>query len=252
MPRYFIPRDKIHTTLNRLPHWQQPNATYFASWRLADSMPREAVERWRKEKAAWMQRHPEPRTEEQEVAYQTAIWRKFEAWLDAGHGSCALKNSKAGEVVRTALMYHDGDRYLQHAWVVMPNHVHTLFTLSDGWTLDRVMHTWKSFTAHQAGLQWQKSYHDRLIRSPVHFQRSLDYIRENPLSARLPEGSYGWYERIEDTNRSGYVSAAEPSLPPDSTRCAEELSADSDRGKRRAGASPTITPPRSPSCTRGA
>src|SRR5262249_20681627 len=33
-----------------LPHWQQEGATYFVTFRLADSLPREVFQRWRQER----------------------------------------------------------------------------------------------------------------------------------------------------------------------------------------------------------
>jgi len=43
-----------------LPHWRQDGAMYFVTWRTADSMPRERVNQWNKERDAWLKAHPEP------------------------------------------------------------------------------------------------------------------------------------------------------------------------------------------------
>jgi len=51
-----------------------------------------------------------------------------EMYLDLGLGHVWLRDSRVAELVENALLYFDGKRYLLHAWVVMPNHVHALFT----------------------------------------------------------------------------------------------------------------------------
>jgi hypothetical protein len=54
-----------------------------------------------------------------------------------------------------------------HAWVVMPNPVHGLFTPEAGFTLVGNLHSWKSFTPKEAnrllsrsGQFWQEEYFD--------------------------------------------------------------------------------------------
>lgn len=92
-------------------------------------------------------------------------------------------------------------RYELHCRVVMPNHVHVLFSLKEGMKLEKVMATWKNYTASrinaelgQEGTLWQKDYFDRMIRDWDHFARVARYIRRNPVKAKLPEGEYSLYE----------------------------------------------------------
>jgi len=77
----------------------------------------------------------------------------------------------------------------------MPNHVHVLFQLEINHPLSEVLHSWKSFTAKainkslgRAGTLWQPEYWDRLIRSERHLSFYIDYIRNNPVKAKLPSG----------------------------------------------------------------
>src|SRR5437870_122672 len=91
--------------------------------------------------------------------------RRVEAYLDQGHGSCYLKNPNVAGMGQDALLFHDPKKYHLAAWVVMPNHVHMLFTPSSGETLPRIMHALKSFTSSEAnkmlgrsGRFWQKEY----------------------------------------------------------------------------------------------
>ena len=116
----------------------------------------------------------------------------METYLDAGHGSCFLKEARIAELVEKALHHFDGVRYRLLSWVVMPNHVHVLIDPLEGWALERIVHSWKSFTAHEAnrilgrqGDFWQHDYWDRFIRGPDHLRRAIEYIHANPVRAGL-------------------------------------------------------------------
>ena len=81
----------------------------------------------------------------------------------------------------------------------MPNHVHVLIEPFDGYTLESIVHSWKSFTAHKAnkilkreGPFWQNDYWDRYIRGPEHFQKAIAYIHNNPVVSKLASHPEDW------------------------------------------------------------
>ena len=81
----------------------------------------------------------------------------------------------------------------------MPNHVHALIETREGFPLAEVMHSWKSFTSHQAndllkrsGEFWQREYLDRFVRNAEHYQKVVDYIEENPVKAGLVKLKTDW------------------------------------------------------------
>jgi len=124
---------------------------------------------------------------------------KIEEYLDAGHGSCLLRQPAAAEIVQNALLHFDTERYRLIAWCLMPNHVHVIIECLPGHLLADVLHAWKSFTAHainktlnRTGPLWQKEYHDRFIRDAVHFQKALHYLEQNPVKARLVADKAEW------------------------------------------------------------
>ena len=85
------------------------------------------------------------------------------------------------------LRHFDGDRVLQIAWVVMPNHVHAVFVLNPAWSLEKIILSWKGFTARKinpllgrTGNFWQRDYFDRLVRDAKHLANCVRYIRRNP------------------------------------------------------------------------
>lgn len=196
-PTFLDPLTDIEKHGTKLPHWQQEGATFFVTFRLADSIPLAKLGPWQAARNAWLHLHPRPWTVETEREYHRLFSRELEAWLDAGSGACELRDPRASTVVGEALAYFEGQRCRQHAWVVMPNHVHTLFSLLGGHKLEELLHSWKSYSSKRInevlgrrGGLWQEDYHDRLIRSRTHFNNCFDYISRNPGQAKLRTGEY--------------------------------------------------------------
>ena len=196
-PIFFDPHSEIRHTQSRLPHWQQEHATYFITFHLGDSVPKSQRDRWQEERDAWLQLHPPPHTPEQTSEYHRRFTGEMEQWLDAGHGSCVLRRQECAALVADTLRHFDGERYRLAAWVVMPNHVHALLAPTEPWTLEQILHSWKSFSANRVnkllrrtGSLWQRDYFDRLIRDERHFANCLRYIRENPAKSQLNAGEY--------------------------------------------------------------
>jgi putative transposase len=213
--RFFNPFAETEVTANRLPHWQQKGAVYFLTFRLADAIPKLLLDQWSAEREAWLAHHPQPWTGEVEVEYHRRFSSAMERWLDAGHGSCALRDSECRAHVEDALRHFDCDRFVHIAWVIMPNHVHVLFvpkekqggavsyrpSLNHSWKLEEIVHSWKRHSAvrinrllGRTGTFWQKDYFDRLVRDQDHFANCVRYIRRNPVKAKLREGEYTLYE----------------------------------------------------------
>ena len=87
------------------------------------------------------------------------------------------------------------------SYVIMPNHVHALFTMHPKWELTKVVQTWKSHSGKlinqatgQTGTFWQKDYFDRIVPDFKHFGKCVRYIRNNPAKAKLRDGEFLLYE----------------------------------------------------------
>src|SRR5262245_11043522 len=100
---FLNPYAPIRQHKHRLPHWQQGSVYYFVSWRLADSLPKEKLARWTEEKTTWLQKNPPPWSSETEAEYHERFLRRIDDWLDAGEGSCLLKNPASRRRVANAL-----------------------------------------------------------------------------------------------------------------------------------------------------
>jgi REP element-mobilizing transposase RayT len=89
-----------------------------------------------------------------------------------------------------AIRFFDDKKYELHASVVLDDHVHMIINPTD--TLSKIMHSIKSFTAHEInkmsnrkGKVWQDESHDRVIRSEGELLEKINYIANNPIKADL-------------------------------------------------------------------
>jgi REP element-mobilizing transposase RayT len=182
-----------------MPHVDGPQLIQHVSFHLADSLPKEALEVMNAELKSLP---PKLRDAEKE--------KRIARFIDAGKGSCVLRVPKIAEMVQNAFLLFHGERYTLHAWCVMPNHVHVLFQPKAGWTMSKIVASWKSFTGRRisehkmrAGLEpgepsgkpnpiWHREYWDRYIRDQAHYANTVKYIHENPVKAGLVKKAEKW------------------------------------------------------------
>jgi putative transposase len=199
--KFLDPYADIRFTHNRVPHWQQDGAVYFITFRLADALPQNLLKQWQEERNAWLKWHPPPWSADVERDYYRRFSTKMENWLDAGHGTCVLRQRNCAKEIASALRHFDGTRVKIISFVIMPNHVHVLFAPLGGWPLEKIVHSWKRQSAVRinrlignSGMLWQRDYFDRIVRNEKHFARWVRYIRSNPKKAHLPSGTYILYK----------------------------------------------------------
>jgi putative transposase len=172
-----------------LPHFESREAMQHVTYHLADSLPADVLARFEDELRA-----VSPKRRDIERV------RRIQAWLDAGHGCCVLRERAVAEMIQSSFLHFDGERYRLLAWVVMPNHVHVLFQPLAGWTMAKIVASWKSFTGrriaeymdrvgwerqllawHSQGERrvWHREYWDRFMRNERHCERTVAYIHIN-------------------------------------------------------------------------
>jgi REP element-mobilizing transposase RayT len=171
-----------------LPHLDDPDQIQSVNFRLADAMPQPLVDAWLEELKTL-----------EEKDRRRELLRRVEKYLDAGHGSCALKMPEAARIVESALLFFHEDRYVLHAWTVMPNHVHVLFQPLPARRLGEILTSWKSFTSNKInrllgreGRFWFPEYFDRFMRNEEHFWNEVAYIENNPVAAGLCRRPEDW------------------------------------------------------------
>ena len=210
----FDPKVEAHIYEHCRPHWSQAGAVVFITFRLADSIPREVLARWDREKQEWLRvRGYDSRVQWQELLPQLseadrgAFLKEFnrcrEDFLDTCHGSCVLRRPELAKIVSDSLLHFDGERYRMGDFVVMPNHVHLLTVFASEAAMKSQCDSWMHYTAFRInpligskGKLWQQEPFDHLVRSIEQYDYLRDYIRKNPEKAKLPVGEYS-YRRFD-------------------------------------------------------
>lgn len=95
----FDPSEPVGNLSGNLPHWRQEGATYFVTFRTADSLPREKLQQWLDEREIWLRENPEPHSDAQRREYWERFPARFHYWLDQAHGACALREPNLRKIV---------------------------------------------------------------------------------------------------------------------------------------------------------
>jgi len=95
--------------------------------------------------------------------------------------------------------YRDLGRFAVHEYVVMPNHVHVLFSVDDGQSLGQIVQFLKGGFSHALGVAgfkmkavWQPGYYDHRVRDAGECLRIRNYIRSNPVRRGLADSPEGY------------------------------------------------------------
>jgi len=203
-------RSGVHTR-GYLPHVKREGARYFVTFRLADSLPKAVLLKYQAERAERLQQFHAQRDAAVKLGTKALkpetldqierdYFRKLEAYLDKGEGECWLKRPELADLVADAVRFFDGERYRLDAWVIMPNHVHTVFWPMPNHTVSRIVQTWKRYTAREANKLlnrigegfWQPEPFDHWIRSDAEHARCCRYVTNNPAKARLCDTPEAW------------------------------------------------------------
>ena len=187
-----VPRCRWHNR-GYLPHFECAELPQHVTFHLADSFVQNALRQLESE----LRFLPE---KDRSVERR----KRLEDWIDAGQGSCVLRRPAIADMTQASLLHFDAQRYRLLAWVVMPNHVHALFTPMVGWTVAQIVASWKKFTARKicdsrrgdregpTGPVWHREYWDRFIRDRRHLVQTIEYIHLNPVKARLVGAAESW------------------------------------------------------------
>ncbi len=174
-----------------LPHWEVVGGRYFVTVRFADSLPREAVE-----KLDEFERHLTnivPHSA-QFAALQREIFRALEKYLDAGTGSCPLRQPAAAQATLDEFSSLCDWHVTVRNFTVMPNHWHALIIpgAECSHSLSAIMKRLKGRTAKRIrhalggrGPVWQREWFDRWMRNDAEFEKCAACIRNNPVKAGL-------------------------------------------------------------------
>ncbi len=192
-----------------LPHIQPRGATFLVNFRLADSLPMEAMERLRAEADELKKCLLAIKDTKEKLLLRDKKQRElFDKWDDALHksqsGPLWLKEDEIAEIVADSIRYYDGKWFDVVAYCIMPNHVHLVLTPHEiseiaDYSLTKIMHNIKRNSANHAnkvlgrtGAFWQHESYDHVIRDEAEMERIIKYVLYNPVKAGLVKEQTEW------------------------------------------------------------
>jgi REP element-mobilizing transposase RayT len=187
-----------------LPHWKTAGATYFVTFRTADSLPSGVLRQIEARLRAWLRAHGLKSSEElgtlsaaQQFDYRKTVNEQEEQALNAGYGTCPFREARHREVLDALLRGHDGALYLLDEFVIMPNHVHVLVLPARDSSLSSITGSWKKHSARlvnaslgRSGKLWQAESFDHIVRTAQQLRQYRRYIAGNPVEAGLGAGEF--------------------------------------------------------------
>ena len=194
-------------------------ATFFVTFRLADSLPQCIVRKLKKEMEVEIERLKKKLPDHNLPLLRDIRKRhfgKYDHQLDKhSYGACFLRQNPAAEILQAKLHEYDGNFYELFAYSIMPNHAHILFNsaiqlddnqdrltneaLENYVQLDKVMQRIKGGSAHsinrllnRTGKFWAKDSYDHYVRNEKELINIAVYTLQNPVKAGLSENWESW------------------------------------------------------------
>ena len=192
-----------------LPHFQPRGFGFFITFRLANSLPREVVEKLLDEAKQLDESFLKTQALPEEYNLKTIEQQKlFEQWDIALHTSMSrnryLEDERVASIVVDSIRFHDKEWFDLEAFCIMPNHVHLVLTPMEkaegtDYSLAEITHNIKRNSSKQAnqilgrtGAFWQHENYDHVIRDSIELERIVQYVLYNPVKASLIENRQDW------------------------------------------------------------
>jgi REP element-mobilizing transposase RayT len=192
-----------------LPRFQPVYATFFITFRLADSMPLRVLHQLdyaHRRAMEELKRLPDP--EERRAQTYQEQRRALGKWDAALHASDAgprwLEETRVAAMLADTLRSGDGRSYSLHAFCIMPNHVHLVLTplpkeRDTFHSLAGILRSIKLHSARQinailvrSGGVWQHENYNHTVRDEQEYWRIVEYVLNNPVKAGLAREWQEW------------------------------------------------------------
>lgn len=188
-----------------LPHWQPGEAEYFVTFRLAGSLPVEAIKMLK----SYREQFQEEVGQNLKSEIQRKLFQKYEAILDKGEsGPTWLIEEKVAQTVQESIHFYDNKDFDLYAYCIMPNHVHLVFKtldfkkirgLENDYHVTNILQKIKSYSALESnkvlgrkGAFWQSESYDRVIRDFDELENTIAYTLNNPVKPGLVKHWRDW------------------------------------------------------------
>jgi REP element-mobilizing transposase RayT len=95
-------------------------------------------------------------------------------------------------IINDLNFYRNKFNFSLHGYVVMPDHLHVILTVSDRGNISEVMRDFKSHGSFEInkilkrkGNFWQEDFYEHCIRNEQDFEEKMNYIHLNPVRANF-------------------------------------------------------------------
>ena len=187
----------------KLPHYQPKQGVYFITFRLAFAIPQKYLNALNEFRAR-LEDNASPDNSENRVM----IKKKLIAFMDGAYTECPSELSLTADpaiatIVGEKIQSLHGSMYYLYAYTIMPNHVHLVIKPNpdrdNAVSLADIMKQIKGSTARsinllldRTGSIWYHEYYDYWVRNQEELYRIIEYIRQNPVKAKLVANAEDW------------------------------------------------------------
>jgi REP element-mobilizing transposase RayT len=155
-------------------------------------------------------RHSEKSASDSRVSFQRRqLHHTTPDWVKAGSiffitVCCERRdeNQLCHQEIGTALLdsaryYHLRERWFVRLLILMPDHFHALLSFPPDEKPAEVLRNWKSYTARQLLISWQRDFFEHRLRNEDELRLKADYIRQNPVRKGLITDASKWQYVLE-------------------------------------------------------
>lgn len=133
-------------------------------------------------------------------AHRTAPGSSYFVTTKCWQGRSVFQVAEVAEVLLSSIFhYRDSGTYLLHEFVIMPDHLHLMLTPGFQTSLEKTVQLIKGGSSHRIREErggrmeiWQVGFHDWTIRDLDDWNAKANYIRMNPVRARLCQCAEDW------------------------------------------------------------
>ncbi len=171
-----------------LPHYYQPNSTYFITFRIKDSIPLDKL-------LLINNKYEDIRLKN--ITDSGKINQNYFIEYDDLLHNCNLQlylhNTNLAEIVKHEIHKNDNKDYKLICYSIMPNHVHLVFhLLENSKGISTIMHSIKRVSAYRInkylgknGNFWQSESYDHIVRDNDELNKIIEYTLMNPVKAGI-------------------------------------------------------------------
>lgn len=189
----------------KLPHYHPKGQPLFITFRTSDLIPEYLLQEYHEYKAYLNQQEKKRKDDKElELVNQKKLFAKMDDIFTRYQGKIHLtQNPEVARMIAKTFQDWHGKMYHLYAYTIMPNHVHLVLkprTLNgEQITVSEIMQRIKGSSARQAniilsrtGPLWSREYYDHWPRSGKELIRIMEYVRQNPVAAKLVTDPVAW------------------------------------------------------------